>query len=209
MTKAHNNMLPNVHLHKHWHNSVWTYRGVVKCHFNQAGKKRRRSLKRQSKAKQVAPRPTGGALRPIARCQTFKYNMRLRAGRGFTPLELKEAGLSTRYAQTVGISVDKRRKNRSVEAFQANVARLKEYKSKLVVIRKGGKDQHAVEQLKGVVMPIVQPKHKIQVRAITEKERKRNVFAEMRHMRADAKLAGIRLKVAAEAAAEAAMKKKK
>jgi len=33
--------------------------------------------------------PTAGALRPAVRCQTNKYNMRMRAGRGFTLAELK------------------------------------------------------------------------------------------------------------------------
>ena len=46
MTHSHNNVIPNVHLRKHWHNSIWTYRGVVKCHLNQHGKKMRRVRKR-------------------------------------------------------------------------------------------------------------------------------------------------------------------
>eukprot|EP00043_Microstomoeca_roanoka_P026743 m.12468 g.12468 ORF g.12468 m.12468 type:complete len:209 (-) comp6907_c0_seq1:216-842(-) len=208
MTKAHNNVLPNAHFRKHWHNSIWTTRGLVKTHFNQFGKQKRRALKRQSKAKAIAPRPTGGALRPIARCQTAKYNMRVRAGRGFTPLELKEIGMSTRYAQTVGIAVDRRRKNRSVESFQANVARLNEYKTRLVVVGKKEKAP-AVEQLKGTVMPIVQAKPAVEIRAITEAEKKRHVFAEMRHMRTEKRTVGKRLKKAAEAAADAELKKKK
>lgn len=43
------------------------------------------------------------------------------------------AGISRKAALGIGISVDHRRKNRSEEAFQQNVARLKLYKSKLVV----------------------------------------------------------------------------
>jgi len=207
MTHSHNNVIPNVHLRKHWHNSIWTYRGVVKCHLNQHGKKMRRVRKRNEKAKRLAPRPTGGALRPAVRCQTFKYNMRTRAGRGFTPLELKEVGWTPRYAQTIGIAVDARRRNRSVEAFQANVARLNEYKSKLVVLKKNEKTD--LSQFAGTVMPVVQDKQEVEVRAITEAEAKRNVWTEMRHMRADAKRVGRRLKRAAQLAAEAALKKKK
>lgn len=43
-------------------------------------------------------------------------------------------------ARTVGIAVDHRRKNRSVESFEANVQRLKEYQSRLIVFpRRAGK----------------------------------------------------------------------
>ncbi len=41
------------------------------------------------KAAAVAPRPVDGTLRPAVRCPTFKYNMKMRAGRGFTLEELK------------------------------------------------------------------------------------------------------------------------
>lgn len=41
-----------------------------------------------------------------------------------------------------------------------------------------------------------------------QEEKKREVYKEMRHLRADARLAGKRLKRAAEIAAEAALKKK-
>ena len=48
----------------------------------------------------------------------------------------KAAGISRKVAPTIGISVDHRRKNRSAESLQANVQRLKEYKSKLIVFPK-------------------------------------------------------------------------
>jgi hypothetical protein len=44
---------------------------------------------RQKKAAKIFPRPTAGPLRPIVQCQTLKYNMKSRAGRGFTLEELK------------------------------------------------------------------------------------------------------------------------
>lgn len=44
---------------------------------------------RQKKAVKIFPRPTAGPLRPIVQCQTLKYNMKPRAGRGFTLEELK------------------------------------------------------------------------------------------------------------------------
>jgi large subunit ribosomal protein L13e len=121
---------------------------------------------RQKRAVKIFPRPTAGPLRPIVQCQTRKYNMKSRAGRGFTLEELKvnlighldnsfvlsylyqlfslteisltrctleAAGIPKKLAPTVGISVDHRRKNRSLEGLQSNVQRLKTYKAKLVI----------------------------------------------------------------------------
>lgn len=99
---------------------------------------------------------------------TFKYNTKVRAGRGFSLEELKEAGISKKKAGTIGIAVDHRRKNKSVESLQINVARLKEYQGKLVVFPKKGKgDAPAVAQLQGTVMPVAQPAFKAKSRAIT------------------------------------------
>ena len=49
---------------------------------------------RKAKAQQVFPRPVAGALRPVVSGQTVRYNMKKRAGRGFTLEELK-VGLRT------------------------------------------------------------------------------------------------------------------
>merc|ERR1712002_1331886 len=125
----HNNQLPNQHFHKDWQNRVRTW-------FNQPGRKKRRRVSRQKRALAIAPRPVGGALRPVVRCPTFKYNTKVRMGRGFTLEELKTAGISKKYASTIGISVDHRRKNRGTESLQTNVQRLKEYKSKLIIFPK-------------------------------------------------------------------------
>lgn len=45
----------------------------------------------------------------------------------------QRAGLNKRYARTIGIAVDYRRTNKSVESLQKNVQRLKEYQSKLIL----------------------------------------------------------------------------
>lgn len=37
----------------------------------------------------IFPRPTAGPLRPIVHGQTLKYNMKVRAGKGFSLEELK------------------------------------------------------------------------------------------------------------------------
>merc|ERR1712034_165565 len=89
----------------------------VKTWFNQPARKIRRRQNRIQKAARIAPRPLG-KLRPVVSCPTFKYNLKQRAGRGFTLEELKAAGLSKKYAQTIGIAVDHRRRNKSVESLQ-------------------------------------------------------------------------------------------
>ena len=47
------------------------------------------SIARQKKAVKIFPRPTAGPLRPLVHGQTLKYNMKVRAGRGFSLEELK------------------------------------------------------------------------------------------------------------------------
>jgi large subunit ribosomal protein L13e len=52
---------------------------------------------------------------------------------------LQEAGVPRKLAPTIGIAVDHRRKNVSQESLAANVARLQEYKSRLILFpRKSG-----------------------------------------------------------------------
>ncbi|CAN1175240.1 60S ribosomal protein L13-1 [Linum perenne] len=59
--------------------------------------------------------------------------MKLKAGREYTLEELKAAGIPKKLAPTIGISVDHKRKNRSLEGLQVNAQRLKTYKAKLVI----------------------------------------------------------------------------
>lgn len=55
-------------------------------------------------------------------------------------MNLQAAGIPKKVAPTIGISVDTRRANLSEEGLAANVARLKEYKARLIVFpRKTGK----------------------------------------------------------------------
>lgn len=49
---------------------------------------------------------------------------------------MQGAGICKKEAMGIGISVDYKRKNRSVEAMQKNIQRLKEYKSKLILFPK-------------------------------------------------------------------------
>ncbi|PWY64751.1 hypothetical protein BO70DRAFT_401250 [Aspergillus heteromorphus CBS 117.55] len=127
----HNNQILNQHFHKDWQRRV-------RVHFDQPGRKHRRREARLAKAAAVAPRPVD-QLRPVVRCPTVKYNRRVRAGRGFTLAELKEAGIPKKLARTVGIAVDHRRVNYSKESLVANVARLQDYKARLILFpRKSG-----------------------------------------------------------------------
>ncbi|KAL5080786.1 hypothetical protein RYX36_009207 [Vicia faba] len=112
----HNNIIPNEHFCKHRQNYVKTW-------FNLPARKTRRRLAHQKKAVKVFPRPTAGLLRTIVHGQTTKYNMKLRAGKGFSLEELK----------ATGIAIDHRRRNHSLEGLQTNVQRLKTYKANLVV----------------------------------------------------------------------------
>jgi large subunit ribosomal protein L13e len=86
--------------------------------FHQAAQKKARRMKRAAKAAAVAPRPTGGLLRPAVHCPTIKYNAKVRLGRGFSIEELKGAGIAPKFAKTIGIAVDNRRFNKSVETLQ-------------------------------------------------------------------------------------------
>ncbi|KAI1615075.1 60S ribosomal protein L13 [Exophiala viscosa] len=131
MAIKHNQQLPNNHFRKDWQRRV-------RVHFDQPGRKSRRRAARLSKAAAVAPRPVD-KLRPVVRCPTLKYNRRARAGRGFTLVELKEAGIPRKLASTIGISVDHRRQTTSQEALALNVERLQAYKARLILFpRKSG-----------------------------------------------------------------------
>ena len=178
----HNNQIPNVHCKKKWHDST---RGPlkVKLALNQAQKKKSRRMKRAAKAAAIAPRPLQ-RLRPVVRSQTQRYSAKTRLGRGFTLAEIKAAGLTAAYARTVGIAVDHRRTNRSVEGMDANVARLTEYTSKLIVfpkkrgvIKSGDSSKEetaAATQFAGDILPIAKASTGIVMEEVTE-EMKANV----------------------------------
>merc|ERR1712141_346314 len=157
MAPKRNNIVPNGHFRKDWQRMVKTW-------FNQPMRKKRRAATRKAKAAAVAPRPVAGLLRPVVRCPTFKYNSKVRLGRGFTLEELKAAGFNKKSCRSIGISVDYRRRNMSMESMQENVQRLKEYKSKLIVFprkegqaKKGDASPEEIKmanQLAGPVLPI-------------------------------------------------------
>ncbi|KAF7684768.1 60S ribosomal protein L13 [Astathelohania contejeani] len=144
----HNNQLPNNHFKK----TAIRYRNF----FDQESRALRREKTRVKKSKSIAPMPLH-KLRPVVRCGTMRYNMKQRLGRGFTPRECQAAGLDINYARTIGISVDLRRKNRSVAAFEENVQRLKTYVSRLTFY-KTKEEAKGAPQYTGVIMPVVHSK---------------------------------------------------
>merc|ERR1712072_948304 len=123
----HNNMIHSCRkFRKFWQRYVKTW-------FNQPARKKARRTARDKKAAVVAPRPLAGNVRPVVHGSTLKYNSKVRIGRGFSLAEIKALKLGKLEAQSLGISVDPRRRNRSVGGKQANEQRLREYKAKLVV----------------------------------------------------------------------------
>ncbi|KAH7861640.1 hypothetical protein Vadar_028764 [Vaccinium darrowii] len=171
-----------------------------------------RKLARQEKALKIFPRPTAGPLRPIIHGQTLKYNMKLRAGRGFSLEELKAAGIPKKLAPTIGIPVDYRRRNHSLEALQTNVQRLKAYKANLVVFprcaRKFKAGDSAPEELatatqvQGAHMPIVREKPAAEVVKVTNEMKSFKAYDKHRMEQTNKKHMGARLKKAAEAEKE-------
>merc|ERR1712010_238967 len=174
-TMKHNNMIANEHFRKYWQRYVKTW-------FDQPARKKARRIARQKKAAAVAPRPVAGALRPAVHPPTARYNSKVRIGRGFSLAEIKAAGLGQKEARSLGVAVDHRRRNKSVEGQEANVQRLREYRSKLVVFPKHAKHKKkgwvetadpatVVEQQAGqVVMPAAAKSNKCKARAITQDE---------------------------------------
>jgi large subunit ribosomal protein L13e len=151
-------------------------------------------LTRQRKAAAIAPRPLG-SLRPEVQCPTQRYNAKSRLGRGFTLEELEAAGVKAKYAVTVGIAVDRRRTNKCQESLDKNVARLKAYMSKLVIINKKTTSEGVIAAPAGVnaIFPIAPVDKTVVLGAVPKTEQK--AFTQMRNARAEPKIMGQRIAV--------------
>ncbi|KAM0837541.1 hypothetical protein ACQ4PT_061573 [Festuca glaucescens] len=202
----HNNVIPSGNCKKDWQSYVKTW-------LNQPARKQKRRIARQKKAVKIFPRPTSGPVRPIVQCQTLKYNMKARAGRGFTLEELKAAGIPKKLAPTIGISVDHRRKNKSLEGMQSNVARLKTYKAKLVIFPRRARKVKAGDstpeelanaiQVQGDYMPITRgEKRSVEVVKVTDEMKAFKAYGKLRVERMNQRQLGARLKKVAEAEKE-------
>merc|ERR1711898_73057 len=182
---------------------------IQKCHsrvktwLEQPMRAKRRRLNRLTKAAKIAPRPVSGALRPAVHCPTVKYNRKVRFGRGFTLDELKAAGLGAKQAQSIGIAVDHRRKNRREESLQANVQRMKKPKSGDASTEELSK----VTQLSGAVQPIKKASPRCKAQKVDAKAK--SAYVTMRIARSDAKYIGVREKRAKEKAEKAEQEKAK
>lgn len=168
----------------------------MKLALNQAGKKKSRRLARAAKAAAMAPRPIR-QLKPAVNCPTQRYNAKVRLGRGFSVAELKAAGLTNpRYARSIGVSVDKRRTNKSEESFARNVERLKTYLANVVVFPKKrgvAAPTDVPAQILGTVMPITKPTIECVVEDIPKQEL--SAFTTMRLARQETRVAGQRIAV--------------
>lgn len=206
-----NNILASSHLRKHW--NKWHYVGV-RCFFNKMAHKKIRKDKRAAKAAAVFPRPLG-KLRPIVMGQTRRYSSKVKIGRGFSIAELKEAGLTMQFAQTVGIAVDHRRHNKNAETMAANVKRLNDYKAKLIlfpnkegkgVVKKGLIHDSTADKLKNVeqnkspsVFALPAKDTTVETMAITKEMQNFKAYQKLRHERINKYYEGARVKKAKDA----------
>ena len=149
----------------------------------------------------------------------LQYNSKLKLGRGFTLEELKEAGINRRLAPTIGITVDHRRTNKSVESMDLNVARLKEYKSRLIVfprrnnkVKKGDATKSEIAAAKldqSDVNTMPKAADTVTFTEITDELKGFKAYSSLRAARNDARLVGIRAKKAKEGKEENAPAKAK
>jgi len=160
------------------------------------------------------PRPIE-SLRPVVSSQTRKYAGKVRYGRGFTLTELKMAGLSARFAHTVGISVDHRRQSTSEHQLQLNVDRLNSYKDKLILFprregqpKKGLVNDATAERLATPAageqtagnFPIAKPSTEPEFAPITQADKDKKAYNLLRTLWQHKRYKGRREKRAAEEA---------
>lgn len=183
----------NNHFRKEWQNRVKTW-------FDQPMKKMARRRARGAKAAKVHPRPRE-SLRPSVHCPTNRYNYKLRLGRGFTALECKKAGVKPRFARTVGIAIDYRRRNYSKESVVRNAERLKEYLGKLILYpRNPAKpigmeakkvSKRALKYVQSDIQPVYNNNKAFEgVRRITRSEKNYHAYRMLRHARNELKVKG-------------------
>lgn len=113
--------------------------------------------------------------------------------------------MTATYARTVGIAVDTRRTNRSMESLNLNIARLNEYKSKLIVfpkkrgiIKSGDSskaDTAAASQFVGALQPLEKKSNEIVMEEVTAEMKAASAFTTMRVAKKETKVAGYRVAV--------------
>ena len=163
-----NNRVPNDHLRKDWYHRVKTY-------FDDPARAQRRRNARNERAKKIAPRPVEGPLRPVVHCPTVRYNTKVRLGRGFTRAELLKAGFDPSRAAVLGIAIDKRRAHTKDALVEQNIERLKAYKERLVIVKKGEKLQRTDA---GNLFDLPKQDNEVKFRVIKAEEAKKDLFKE-------------------------------
>jgi large subunit ribosomal protein L13e len=135
----------------------------------------------------------------------------------------QEAGIPRKFAPTIGISVDPRRQNLSTESLAANVARLKEYRARLILFprkqgqpKKGDASKEEVDSAKNIVSRVKNALPIVPVDTSIKEIKKSDMpepveggaYRKLRDARSEARLAGKREKRARDKAEEAAAAKK-
>ena len=160
----------------------------------------------------MSPMPIS-KLRPVVFGQTRKYHSKVKFGRGFSLVELKEAGLTPAFAQSVGIAVDHRRHNKSTDGIAKNVARLNDYKAKLILFprhegapNKGQINDATADKIKAAsqnttdgVFALPKVVKRCKVEPLTKDLKSFSVYKKLRQERINARYNGMRIKRAKEA----------
>ncbi|CAL1126963.1 unnamed protein product [Cladocopium goreaui] len=126
-----------------------------------------------------------------------------------------ERRIPRKFAKTIGIAVDHRRRNRCTESLQANVERLKLYMSKLLLfpkksgvkgVKKGDTPrselQNVAQNTLKEIIPVPKVTKRIKARAITSEEKEQSAYKTLKKARTAAHYQGERIKKAKEAAAK-------
>lgn len=153
-----NNMIPNGHFHKDWQRFVktWFNQPARKYRRRQTRIKKARAIAPRPAAGPLRPivrcptvryhrklRAGRGFTLDEIKVRLFKFALMTRNVvcnilyifnfvSHYKCLN-QGAGLNAGFARSIGIAVDHRRRNKSVESLQQNVQRLKEYRSKLIL----------------------------------------------------------------------------
>lgn len=202
----HNNVLQSSHLRKHW-------MGRVKCFFNQPAHKKLRAQKRASKAAAAGVSPIS-KLRPTVFGQTKKHGHKVKFGRGFSLGELNAAKLTQSFARSVGIAVDHRRHNKNADTMASNVARLEQYKQKLILFprtegapKKGEINDSTADQLKSAsqntqegIFALPTSSKRCKIETLTAEMKNARIYQKLRQERINRRYKGKRDKAAKDLA---------
>lgn len=139
---------------------------------------------------------------------------------------LQEAGIPRKFASTIGISVDPRRANLSMESLTANVARLKAYRERIILFprragqhKKSDSSKEEVESHKegktvqktNSAFPIENVARANAISEVSKSEMGEGesaAYRKLRDARSEARLVGVREKRAKAKADEASAAKK-